>query len=139
MVSIEITYQGNLRAQSTHGPSGTQLITDAPLDNQGKGESFSPTDLVATALGSCMLTIMGIVAERHGWDLVGAKARVVKHMVAQPVRRIGKLEVLLSIPGEWDEKAREVLRRAALSCPVHASMHPEMELPVSFEFGALTA
>ena len=139
MVSIETIYQGGLRVQGTHGPSGTQLITDAPVDNHGKGESFSPTDLVATALGACMLTIMGIVAERHGWELVGAKARVEKHMQTEPVRRIGKLEVVLEIPGEFDDKAREALKRAALSCPVHASLHPDIELPVRFEFGAVSA
>jgi putative redox protein len=136
MVTIHSIYQGELRAQSTHGPSGTQLITDAPLDNQGKGESFSPTDLVGAALGSCMLTIMGIVAERHGWALLGARAEVQKHMLADPQRRISKLEVQLRIPGEWDDKAQQILKAAALGCPVFASLHADMDIPVSFEFGA---
>src|SRR5438132_10871823 len=109
MVQIDITYQGDLRCQAKHGPSGTILQTDAPVDNLGKGESFSPTDLVATALGTCILTTMAIVAERHGWSLAGASITVEKHMVADPVRRIGKLEVRVRIPGSFDAKARETL------------------------------
>ena len=136
MVQIDLKYAGELRCEATHGPSGKGLHTDAPVDNHGRGESFSPTDLVATGLGACLLTIMGIVAERHGWKLEGARAQVVKHMVAQPTRRIGKLEVVLSLPGEFDEKARTTLERAALTCPVHASLHPDIELPIRFDWGA---
>src|SRR5436309_13566194 len=98
MVKISIDYLGDLHCVATHGPSGAVLETDAPKDNEGRGESFSPTDLVATALGSCMLTVMGIVARRHGWPLEGARAKVEKHMVSEPVRRIGKLPVRIDMP-----------------------------------------
>ena len=133
MVQIDVVYEGGLRARAVHGPSGCELVTDAPVDNQGKGESFSPTDLVATALGTCMLTLIGIVAERHGWPMEGARARVEKGMVADPIRRIGKLEVVISIPGELGERERELLQKAALTCPVHKSLSAEMEILVRFE------
>ena len=135
VVSIDITYEGALRTRAVHGPSGTTLITDPPVDNQGKGESFSPSDLVATGLGTCMLTIMGILAERQGWDLRGARAKVKKHMVATPERRIGKLEVEIHVPGHFDEKQRTMLEKAGMSCPVHRSLHPEIEIPVRFVWG----
>jgi putative redox protein len=134
MVTIQTLYQGDLRAQATHGPSKIALITDAPVDNQGKGASFSPTDLVATALGTCMLTTMGIVAKRHGWKLEGASATVEKHMVADPERRIGKLAVAIRVPGAFGEKERTVLERTALTCPVHRSLHPKVEIPVTFHW-----
>jgi putative redox protein len=134
MVGIEIEYQGSLRCLATHGPSGRRLETDAPLDNQGRGESFSPTDLVATALGTCILTTMGIVAQRHGWDLSDAKVSVVKVMVSQPHRRIGRLEVLVRIPGVRDERARRTLEATALTCPVHRSLREEVEIPLRFEW-----
>lgn len=136
MVQVEVVYEGGLRTRAVHGPSGCELVTDAPVDNQGKGESFSPTDLIGTALGSCMLTIIAIVAEQHGWSVEGARARVVKGMVADPVRRIARLEVVISVPGEFSEKEQELLEKAALSCPVHKSLPEAMEIPVRFEFGA---
>jgi len=139
MVEIQIRYEGGLRTRAVHGPSANALLTDAPLDNHGKGESFSPTDLVATALGSCMLTTMGIVAERHAWDISGSRARVEKSMVADPVRRIGKLEVWLQMAGEHDERARTTLERTALTCPVHKSLDSAVEIPVHFEWGAHAA
>lgn len=135
MVRIEIQYEGDLHCSATHGPSQARLSTDAPLDNQGRGESFSPTDLVATALGTCMLTLMGIAAKRHGWDLRGASVEVEKAMVQQPVRRIGSLTVVIRVPGAFDEKARTLLERAALTCPVHQSLHPDVAKPVRFEWG----
>lgn len=135
MVSIDVRYEGELRCAATHGPSGRELHTDAPVDNHGKGESFSPTDLVATALGACMLTIMGISAERHGIRLSGARAQVEKRMVSEPKRRIGGLEVVLALPGGLEEKHQRMLERAALACPVHASLHPEVEIPVRFDWG----
>ncbi len=135
MVQIHVEYQGALRTRATHGPSGTSLITDAPTDNHGKGETFSPTDLVATGLASCILTILGIVAERHGWSLEGASATVEKKMVADPGRRIGELEVLLRLPGEWDAKSRAILEKAAHSCPVHATLGGRVEMPLRFEWG----
>jgi putative redox protein len=134
MVTIQMSYQGELRTQASHGPSKTELITDAPVDNQGKGASFSPTDLVATALGTCMLTTMGIVARRHGWKLEGATATVEKHMVADPERRIGKLTVEIRVPGGFGEKERTILERTALTCPVHRSLHPKVEIPVAFRW-----
>jgi len=136
MVEIQIEYEGQLRCVATHGPSGARVATDAPVDNHGRGESFSPTDLVATALGTCMVTIMGIVAERHGWDLRGASVRVEKGMVNEPVRRIGSLAVVIRVPGEYDEKARQILEQAALTCPVHKSLHPGIAIPLRFEWVA---
>lgn len=136
MVAIQVSYQGELRCQAIHGPSGTELVTDAPVDNQGKGASFSPTDLVATALGTCMLTTMGIVAARHGWDLVGATAHVEKHMVADPERRIGRLAVEIRVPMSFGEKERTILERTAFTCPVHKSLSPRVEIPVTFRWGA---
>src|SRR6185295_18627169 len=100
MVRIEAEYEGELRVVARHGPSGAKLSTDAPVDNHGKGESFSPTDLVATALGSCVMTIMGIVAERNQIDLTGTRIHVTKEMIQQPVRRIGRLPVTLTIPAD---------------------------------------
>ena len=98
MVKIEIEYTGGLHSEAVHTQSGTRLQTDAPLDNGGKGESFSPTDLVATALGTCMTTTMDIYAKRNGFSIEGTKATVIKHMASEPIRRIGKLEVVVEIP-----------------------------------------
>lgn len=132
MVEIQIEYRGGLRCKAVHTPSSRELITDAPLDNQGQGASFSPTDLLATALGTCMLTIMGIVAERNGWSLEGARVKVLKEMVADPRRRVGTLTVELSMPGELDAEARKTLEQAALTCPVRLSLEPAMQVPVAF-------
>lgn len=134
MVQIDIVYRGELRTQATHQPSGTVLVTDAPVDNHGKGESFSPTDLVATALGSCMLTIMGIVAARHGWDLTGSTVTVHKHMVTEPVRRIGRLPVTIRVSQALSAVDRQRLEQAALQCPVHQSLHPDIDKPVEFSY-----
>ncbi|HET6880092.1 MAG TPA: OsmC family protein [Pirellulales bacterium] len=136
MVNIDINYQGQLHCEAVHAPSGAKLATDAPKDNHGKGESFSPTDLVATALGTCMLTVMGIVAQRHNISLEGAKVRVVKDMATSPVRRIGKLTVEFHVPGNVAEEQRKLLEHAAHTCPVHKSLHPEIKIPVTFHWGA---
>lgn len=133
-VEITVTYQGNLRCDAQHGPSKARLTTDAPLDNQGKGESFSPTDLVATALGTCMLTIMGIVAERHAIALQGATIKVEKHMVADPARRIGRLPVTITVPGKLDEKQRKLLMAAAEGCPVHKTLGDRVEMPITWNW-----
>jgi putative redox protein len=122
MTLIDSTYQGQLRCQSSHGPSGTLLETDAPTDNQGKGERFSPTDLVATALSTCMLTIMGIVAERHGWSLEGVTARVEKTMSSETPRRIAQLTVWVELPAGLEPQQRALLQRAAETCPVKVSL-----------------
>lgn len=137
-VEINVLYQGDLRCSATHGPSSTQLVTDAPVDNHGKGESFSPTDLVATALGSCILTTMGIVAQRHNLDLAGAQVHVVKEMVQQPVRRIGALPVKVTFPPDKAAKLsaadRTLLENAARHCPVYQSLHPDVGHPLEFVY-----
>jgi len=135
MVRIDVVYQGDLRCEATHEPSGRTLLTDAPVDNHGKGESFSPTDLVATALGSCMATIMGIVASRHDVDLHGMRVTIVKSMGAEPVRHISKLNTIIHIPAEPADDVKRTLERAALSCPVHASLSERTEKPVLFRWG----
>jgi putative redox protein len=137
MVEISTVYEGKLRCRSTHGPSGVQLITDAPTDNMGEGASFSPTDLVATALGNCMLTIMGIVAQREELDLTGTTVRVKKEMATSPVRRIGRLEVEFNVPAATTEVQRQKLIKAAETCPVHKSLHPDVEVAVKFNWSAL--
>jgi putative redox protein len=135
MVQINIAYQGQLRCHATHGPSGTTLVTDAPVDNHGKGESFSPTDLVATALGACMLTIMGIVAERHSLNLAGTTVTVQKEMTLAPPRRISKLTVRIAVPLNLSPDDRTRLENAAHTCPVHRSLHPDIQTPIEFVYG----
>ena len=132
MVSLTTTYEGGLRCRAIHGPSGTTLVTDAPVDNHGRGESFSPTDLVATALGACMMTIMGIVAERHGIDLVGMTAETVKEMSADPPRRIAGLRTRLTIPLPADHPSRSLLEQAAHTCPVPKSLLPEIDAAIEY-------
>src|SRR5437016_4761293 len=132
MVQIDITYQGDLRCQAKHGPSGTILDTDAPVDNMGRGQSFSPTDLVATALGTCMLTTMGIAAKRIGVDLNGTTASVAKEMSAAPPRRVVRLPAAISSPAKVSDEERRTLEHAALNCPVMRSLHPEIQAPVTF-------
>jgi putative redox protein len=136
-VQIDIVYQGELRCAATHGPSRTEIFTDAPVDNHGRGESFSPTDLVATALGACMLTIMGIFAQRHEIDLRGTRVTVQKEMTNVPVRRIARLTTEIHLPVGADHPHREALERAALTCPVHQSLHPDVEKPVRFVWGTV--
>jgi len=135
-VEISIVYQDELRCEATHGPSGVQLHTDAPVDNHGRGESFSPTDLVATALGACVLTILGIQADKHGLDLSGARVTVEKHMSSDLPRRIARLPVKVTVPFEFDQRVRTVLERAAHTCPVHQSLHADIEKPIDFHWGA---
>ena len=131
MVMIDVTYMGDLRTRAVHQPSGAGLVTDAPVDNHGKGEAFSPTDLVATALGSCMLTIIGIVAARHDWNIEGATASIEKTMAAAPSRRIERISVCLRIPGEsLDVAARHALEKAAHACPVHATLGENVDMPL---------
>jgi putative redox protein len=135
MVEMKIVYQGDLHCEVTHGPSGAKLVTDAPVDNQGKGESFSPTDLVATALGTCIITTMGIVARRHNIDLSGTTITVQKEMVSQPSRRIGKLSVQIHVPHEVGPEDRQRLEQTAHACPVARSMHPDVLMPTTFKWG----
>ncbi len=135
MVEIQIVYQGKLRCRATHVDSGAELLTDAPKDNMGKGESFSPTDLVAAALGSCLITIMGIAAQRMEIDLAGTRVVVVKEMVTAPIRRIGRLATTIHVPLKLTAEQRQKLENAARACPVHQSLHPDVQAPVAFNWG----
>ena len=135
MVKMELVYEGDLHCGVRHGPSGAEIATDAPTDNQGRGEAFSPTDLLCAALGSCMMTVMGIVARRHAWPIEGARIAIEKHMVVQPKRRVGRIVVDFSMPEAVPEEARPVLERAARTCPVKLSLSPEVELDIRFGWG----
>ncbi len=131
MVQISIDYTGQLHCSATHGPSGSTLATDAPTDNQGKGEAFSPTDLVGTALGTCIATTMAIVGARHGVELKGMTVQVTKEMANDP-RRIGRQTTEVHVPLPPDHPQRELLEKTALGCPVHRSLAAEMERPTQF-------
>ena len=135
-VEIDVVYDGNLYCTATHGPSRKTLHTEAPVDNGGKGESFSPTDLLATAAGACMLTVMGIVAAREGVDMTGARVHVVKEMTSVPARRVGRLTVTLTMPDGFKatDVQRTKLERAAEACPVKKSLHPDVELELKFVY-----
>ena len=134
-MTSQIIYKGNLRTEATHLQSQTIIETDAPVDNHGKGERFSPTDIVATALGSCMLTIMGIKARDMQVNLEGTTIGILKIMADNP-RRIGGVEVHFTFPDsvQADEKQRAILERAALTCPVAKSIHPEIQINVKFDW-----
>jgi putative redox protein len=134
MVQIDGIYQGGLRCQAVHGPSGTTLVTDAPVDNHGRGESFSPTDLVATALGTCILTVMGIVAEREKIDLTGMRVTVQKEMSAEPPRRIARLATRIVMPDRLTEQQKTKLEKAAHTCPVHQTLQGKVEMPIEFVY-----
>ncbi|MDP0491090.1 MAG: OsmC family protein [Verrucomicrobiota bacterium JB023] len=130
MVEITIDYQGELHCEAQHGPSGSSLSTDAPVDNEGRGESFSPTDLLATSLGSCMATIMGIAARRKEVDLQGMTLSVSKEMSAEPPRRVVRLAVTINMPLPEDHPEAAMLQGAAMGCPVFRSIHPDIDVPV---------
>ena len=132
MVKVSIEYQGDLHCSAQHGPSGATLETDAPVDNHGKGESFSPTDLVGTALGTCMATIMGIYARQKGIALEGMKIDVTKEMTQSAPRRIARLTTEVRMPAGLPRDP--ALEKAALTCPVHQSLHPDVEKPVNFHW-----
>lgn len=136
MVEVSLSYEGDLRCLSSHGPSGAQVPTDAPKDNMGKGEAFSPTDLTATSLGACMLTTMAIAVIKKSLtaELAGSKAIVRKHMTAEMPRKIAKIEVELEIPLAEGHPDRTVLEQAAWNCPVALSLHPEVEKAVTFRW-----
>jgi putative redox protein len=135
-VEIKIAYQGDLHCVATHGPSQQTIGTDAPVDNGGKGAAFSPTDLVATALGSCMATIIGLVAKRNGLDVSGLEILVSKEMVTDPIRRIGSLRTRVVFPNGRVLTAtdRAKLESAARACPVKQSLHPDVSLPMEFVY-----
>ena len=131
MSRANIVYQNNLRTESEHIASGEKIITDAPVDNNGKGEAFSPTDLVATALGSCMITIMAISANKYDIDMSGTNASVKKIMGSDP-RRISEISIDINMNKNIEEKDRKRLERSALTCPVHRSLHPDLEKKIRF-------
>ncbi len=137
-VPIRVIYQGDLHCEAVHGPSGSVLRTDAPVDNGGRGELFSPTDLVATALGSCVLTILGLLSRQHGWRLEGTRIDLVKEMATDPVRRIGRLTADVHFPPGlgFTAKDRLVIQRAADACPVKHSLHPDVTVEIRFHFPA---
>jgi putative redox protein len=135
MVTIHVEYQGDLHCNAVHGPSRAELSTDAPTDNQGRGESFSPTDLVATALGTCTLTVMGILARTLEIDIAGATATVEKEMSSTAPRRIHSLKVRIHVPHTLSPENQQKLERAAHTCPVHKSLHPEIHAPIEFTWG----
>ncbi|MEZ4811434.1 MAG: OsmC family protein [Allomuricauda sp.] len=132
-MTSRVTYNGELRTTCEHIKSGQTYITDAPVDNNGKGEAFSPTDTVATGLANCMLTTMGIKARDLGVDLTGSTAEVTKHMAPNP-RRIVKVEVRMELPANVTEKNRIILERTANTCPVHYSLHPDIERAIDFNW-----
>lgn len=138
MVKINVEYTGDLRCRAVHGPSSAALITDAPRDNHGKGEAFSPTDTLATALGTYMLTVMGIACKKSGWSIDGARATVEKHMTTEAPRRVAKLVVQVSIPSErsalLDEAARKQLESTAENCPVRLSLSASTEVVTSYDW-----
>lgn len=134
MVEMDVTYAGDLHCSATHAPSGNTIATDAPKDNHGRGEAFSPTDLVAAALGACMLTIVGLYARRHQLDIAGATAHVAKDMVAAPARRIGTITVQLKLPASVPPEHRQALENAARACPVAQSLHPGVQKLVEFVY-----
>jgi putative redox protein len=132
---VRIETEGDLHCVSVHTPSGTALATDAPVDNQGRGESFSPTDLIATSLGTCMLTTMGIVARTLDFDLNGASVTVEKEMSTTPPRRIIRLSVAIRVPQTTNPENQQRLENAAHTCPVKRSIHPDIETPIEFVWG----
>ena len=134
MVEIRVEYEGALHCRAHHGPSGHQLVTDAPVDNRGKGEAFSPTDLAATALGTCIATIMGLRAEDRGWDLTGMHVTVGKVMATEGRRRIARLEVQIFMPFALPEKERAIAERVPDTCPVTGSLHPDIDLDFTFHW-----
>lgn len=133
MVKMSANYQGQKHCEITHGPSGARIETDAPVDNNGKGESFSPTDLVGAAMGSCMMTVMAITADKDGVELKGSRFEIEKEMGTNP-RRIVKLSVILHMPQHIPLEYRKKLEQVALTCPVKQSVHPDMQVPVLFHY-----
>lgn len=132
MTEINSIYEGDLRTRCIHVESGAQMWTDAPKDNQGLGREFSPTDLVATALASCTLTVMGIAARKLNIDITGTQAKVIKEMQAAPQRRVSKLTVTVTCPHHFEEQFTQKLIAAAEACPVLHSLHPDIEVKINY-------
>lgn len=134
MITVKTEYTGDLRTRVVHIRSGSNIITDAPVDNKGKGESFSPTDLVAAALGSCMLTIIGIKASEHGFDIEGAEVEITKIMSSNP-RRISEIKIDFTFPDKgYNDKEKKLIINSAKTCPVAKSIHPEINQTLAFNF-----
>lgn len=133
MSTSKVTYLGNLRTENEHLKSGIKFITDAPIDNNGKGEAFSPTDTVATGLANCMITVMGIKAQQMDVNMDGTTATVTKTMAADP-RRISKIEISLNFPAGIDEKSKKILENTGRTCPVIQSLHPDIEKVIEFNW-----
>jgi putative redox protein len=133
-VNVSVRYDGDLHCSALHGPSGDRILTDAPVDNRGRGEHFSPTDLVGTAMGTCMLTIMAMAAADKAIDISGAGAEVVKEMSATPRRHISKLTVTITLPSALDDRERKIMDTAARTCPVAASLGPDTEVDLQFVY-----
>ncbi len=132
MVEINVSYEGGLRCRAVHGPSKNELITDAPADNMGKGEAFSPTDLVATALATCIATTIGIVAKRKGFEIPSMRVHVEKHMSTDSPRRIVRMPIKLWLPLPPDHPERKLIENTAHGCPVHQSVRADIEMPIEF-------
>lgn len=126
-------YQGNLRTESTHVKSGTTVLSDAPVDNKGKGETFSPTDLMSNALAQCTLTIMGIKANENGWNIDGSSAELVKVMGSNP-RRVTEIQIVFKMKGQFNDKTKTILENAGRACPVSKSLHPDLKQDMVFEW-----
>ena len=135
-VEVDVIYDGGLRCRATHGPSGDTLPTDAPVDNGGQGAAFSPTDLVGTAMATCMVTIMGKVAEDKGLDIAGTKVHIVKEMITGAKRRIASLNAIITLPPgrTYSAQERAMLENAAATCPVKRSLHPDVNVDIRFEY-----
>ena len=133
MATSKVTYLGDLRTSSIHLQSGSEIISDAPIDNNGKGEAFSPTDTVANGLASCMFTVMGIKARDLGVDFSGSSAEVTKVMAAEP-RRISEIHITFNMNLSADKKTKTILERTALTCPVHFSLHPDIKREIVFNW-----
>lgn len=133
MPTSKVTYLGDLRTSSIHLQSGSEIISDAPLDNNGKGEAFSPTDTVANGLASCMFTVMGIKAREMGVDFSGSTAEVTKIMAAEP-RRISEIHITFQMNLEADDKTKTILERTGMTCPVHYSLHPDIKKEITFNW-----
>ena len=133
MSDISIKYEGNLRTTATHLKSGSIISTDAPIDNKGKGENFSPTDLFATALGCCMLTIMGITSQAHGFNIDESNIEIDKKMGKNP-RRVSHIKIIININGKFSDKEKQLLMNAAKHCPVSKSIHSDIKEEIVFNF-----
>lgn len=134
MATIKTTYPGNLRTEATHCQSGTVIVTDAPTDNHGRGEAFSPTDLLTASLASCMITIMGIAADTHGFSIDGTRAEITKTMASNP-RRVSRIDIDIWFPAHsYSAKEKKLIEYSAFNCPVYHSLHPDLEKNIHLHF-----